>query len=76
MARMISGSSEFQELAIDESKPMNIKSSIVVPELPVIRQTKMVSERIRHWPDLNGIPIKEVEGGILISIGCDTSEAR
>lgn len=68
-AKTSSVSSAFPALPMDESEAVNIESAMVVTEPPIMRPTIGLSERIRHWPQLVGISIKEIEVEVLVVIG-------
>lgn len=73
-ARNSSVSSAFQTFPMDELKSLSIKGTMVVRELPTMRPTEKLSERIRHWFHLANIPIEVIERGVMVLICCDVPE--
>lgn len=69
-------SSAFQSLPMNETESVNIESAVVVRRLSKMLPARMLSERIKYWPELADILIKEIEGDILVLIGCDVPETR
>ena len=66
----------FQVLPLDESEAISIEQAVVVQDLPIPKPMKGVSEKISGWPHLTDLPVKDIDGEVLILIGCDVPEAH
>lgn len=76
IAEIDSVSSVFGAPPMDEPELRNNESANAVRELPIMRPTGKMFKKIRHWLHLADIPFKEIDGKIMVLIGCDVPEAH